>query len=1004
MNIQSVRPGRVLVPALLVVAFMTSFVGSVGASQGAARRLTFAQRVEAQRAIERLYEAGRTGSTRRFDDAAAQALLEKKVRTSLRQSAELATVWHDPITAVALRRELLRIATHTRFPERLKALYDALHDDAYVIQETFVRAELAERLTREHAESDAPRGSTDDEVTAVNVADALAALPTPSLQAGDPSCGLEDLWWTGASGSPPAARTEQTAVWTGSEMIVWGGRGATELKTGGLYDPLTNSWRPTSQVAAPAARWGHTAVWTGTEMIVWGGNINGTIFVSGGRYDPVADAWTATSLVGAPSSRYEHRAVWTGSEMIVWGGRLSGVLNTGARYNPATDSWSPTSTAGAPTVGLRHVQVWTGTEMIVWGGAYTSEGGVYDPATDSWRPTAMLNAPSPRDQFAGVWAGTEMVVWGGDNGITPGGGRYDPATDTWRPTAASGAPPNRLDPTMVWTGSRVILWGGRDWSTLPPTQALVNTGALYDPVADAWTMTPLMGAPSARAQHSAVWTGDRMIVWGGGSNTGGRYDPVANAWSPTNAGTTGAPSARTGHTAVWTGSEMIIWGGTGDTTGSRYDPLLDTWSPTALTFAPSPRNHHTAVWSGSEMIVWGGDNSSGTPLATGARYDPAANTWSPTGTIGAPAGRGYHSAVWEGGAMVVWGGEIAGHQLTNTGGRYDPLDDVWAPTSLIGAPSPRAAHTAVATGFGMIVWGGTGASSTTTNTGGRYDTSTDQWLPTSLANAPFARSGHTAVWTGQKMIVWGGGTSSGGLYEPLLDSWAPTPTSGAPFARYYHSAVWTGREMIVWGGLYQDFSTFYVYSTNTGGRFDPAAGTWTATTTDNAPTARDAHTAVWTGNAMIVRGGEDNTGDVIFLASDDAVTWYGSTAALQPDADGDGVTACEDCDDANAGVQATPPEVGSISADGTLFSWNAPAGGALRYDLLRTSNPADFVNGAVCVASDISDPVAEDDDVPPPGGFFYYLVRAENACPAALGSGPLGFRSNGQPIQGRSCP
>jgi N-acetylneuraminic acid mutarotase len=1014
-----------------------------GAAGTCAPRLTFAARVEAQRAIEQVYYSGRTGATRPFDEAVPRTLLERKVRTALAQSAALDSVWHAPITAAALRRELQRIAAATRSPERLTAMYRALHGDSCLIQETFVRAELADRLVRARLEESADGAAAPDWETwsarrpgrfdasgaepPRETAEPLPRLPEPggadrrvitdgestdatSIAAGDPACGFQDLWETGATGSPPASRAGQTAVWTGSEMIIWGGSGATYLNTGGLYDPLTDTWRPTTLTGAPTGRSGHSAVWTGSEMIVWGGFAPGTTFVTGGRYDPAAETWTATSIVGAPSFRTDHRAVWTGSEMIVWGGYAGGgsFLNTGARYDPATDGWTATSVLGAPFLGLRHVAVWSGTEMIVWGGSFSSAGGLYNPATDTWRSTSMLDAPSPRDQSVAVWTGTEMVVWGGSfGGFAPGGGRYNPATDSWRPTNPGGAPLNRYDHTMIWTGSRMVLWGGSDWSSNDTRGVRTNTGAQYDPVADVWTSTTLTGAPSARAQHSAVWSGDRMIVWGGGGVTGGRYDPVANAWSPTNAGTT-APSLRTGHTAVWTGSEMILWGGTGDNSGGRYDPLLDTWTPTALTGAPSPRHHHTAVWSGSEMIVWGGEDSADTPIATGARYDPAANTWSPTATVGAPAGRVDHTAVWTGGVMVVWGGDVGDYQVTGTGGRYDPVADAWTPTSLVGSPSPRAAHTAVWTGAWMVVWGGVDGSGVNTNTGGRYDPSNDQWSPTSLASAPFARSGHTAVWTGQKMIVWGGGTSTGGLYEPLLDSWAPTPTSGAPFARYYHSAVWTGSEMIVWGGLYQDFSTFYVYSTNTGGRFDPAAGTWTPTTTVNAPAPRDTHTAVWTGHAMIVRGGEQYSGDVIYLAPDDGATWYGATAALPPDADGDGVSICEDCDDANAGVQTTPAEVGSLSVAGSgtaILGWSVPAASGLRYDVLRTSDRADYVNGAVCVESDdASDTTALDADVPALGGFFYYLVRAENACPNALGEGPLGFRSNGQPIQGRSCP
>ena len=46
------------------------------------------------------------------------------------------------------------------------------------------------------------------------------------------------------------------------------------LNTGGRYNPSTDSWTATSTTNAPAARYDHTAVWTGSEMIVWGGYDN----------------------------------------------------------------------------------------------------------------------------------------------------------------------------------------------------------------------------------------------------------------------------------------------------------------------------------------------------------------------------------------------------------------------------------------------------------------------------------------------------------------------------------------------------------------------------------------------------------------------------------------------------------------------------------------------------------------------------------------------------------
>src|SRR5437899_8411064 len=84
---------------------------------------------------------------------------------------------------------------------------------------------------------------------------------------------------------------------------------------------------------APDARYYHTAVWTGSEMIAWGGIDLFDFFNTGGRYNPGTDSWTPTSTTGAPEARYSHTAVWSGTEMIVWGGTNNATdFNTGGRY------------------------------------------------------------------------------------------------------------------------------------------------------------------------------------------------------------------------------------------------------------------------------------------------------------------------------------------------------------------------------------------------------------------------------------------------------------------------------------------------------------------------------------------------------------------------------------------------------------------------------------------------------------------------------------------------
>ena len=55
-------------------------------------------------------------------------------------------------------------------------------------------------------------------------------------------------------------------------MIIWGGSSTTPFgaNTGGRYNPGADIWTPTTTAHAPSGRNSHTAVWTGTEMIVWG--------------------------------------------------------------------------------------------------------------------------------------------------------------------------------------------------------------------------------------------------------------------------------------------------------------------------------------------------------------------------------------------------------------------------------------------------------------------------------------------------------------------------------------------------------------------------------------------------------------------------------------------------------------------------------------------------------------------------------------------------------------
>ena len=96
---------------------------------------------------------------------------------------------------------------------------------------------------------------------------------------------LQITWGVVTTAGEPPPRYEPAAVWTGTEMIVWGG--GFNLTTGGRYNPVTDTWRPVSNVGVPSLPSGsNSAVWSGAELILWGGRIGNTGTNTGGRYTP----------------------------------------------------------------------------------------------------------------------------------------------------------------------------------------------------------------------------------------------------------------------------------------------------------------------------------------------------------------------------------------------------------------------------------------------------------------------------------------------------------------------------------------------------------------------------------------------------------------------------------------------------------------------------------------------------------------------------------------------
>jgi N-acetylneuraminic acid mutarotase len=353
------------------------------------------------------------------------------------------------------------------------------------------------------------------------------------------------------------------------------------------------------------------------------------------------------------------------------------------------------------------------------------------------------------------------------------------------------------------------------------------------------------GAPQGRENHTGVWTGNELVVWGGitrngESNTGGIYDHVLDRWRAVS--TTNAPQARFGHTAVWSGTKMLVWGGAirqgrrGQTVlhyanGGMFDPARNEWQNIASQGAPKARFLHTATWTGRAMAIVGGARQVSENrfeyLGDGHLFDPTQNSWSQMSTEGAPTARFNHTALWTGevsNQLIVWGGQTVHKngqaELSRDGAVFDLNTKRWRSMSTVNAPDPRYLHTAIWTGSHMIVWGGVGYHPTgysRLNHGAIYHLESDQWQALNHTTAPVARDGHIAVWTGSHMLIFGGKNpvaiepeetgysvdhyQAVGLFDPKKNEWSTPVFNDVWMDRRFPAGIWTGHELVVWGGL-----------------------------------------------------------------------------------------------------------------------------------------------------------------------------------------------------------
>ncbi len=374
-----------------------------------------------------------------------------------------------------------------------------------------------------------------------------------------------------------------------------------------------------------------------------------------------------------------------------------------------------------------------------------------------------------------------------------------------------------------------------------------GTGASCDGAGNCntWIAITTVGAPSARYNHSAIWTGTKMIVWGGFTkvgltDTGYAYTPLTDTWAPIS--TVNAPLARHDHEAVWIGTKMYIWGGYGTgnalaPTGGIYDLATDSWTAMATTAQPLPRQAHAMVYTGTKILVWGGRNAAGA-VNTGGVYTVATNTWGAMATAGQPSARSNFSYGWQpptnlkpNGYLYVWGGTDSFDWFSN-GAFYDPGTNAWTVVDMsVGAPpnggspptgvleSLSAFPQSPTQGLGFYLFGGWNGGDVYGDTLFFWDLAANAldgyWYKLKPADpaAPSPRARYFGVTLNAGIFLWGGCNDAGcetvlgdgGVWRPGANggTWSSFPEDAALTKRSDNVGVWTGKavsEVILWGG------------------------------------------------------------------------------------------------------------------------------------------------------------------------------------------------------------
>ena len=390
-------------------------------------------------------------------------------------------------------------------------------------------------------------------------------------------------------------------------------------------------------------------------------------------------AWVALGAHGGPSVSAETPVVAIGKRIFVFGW-------TRAIFDPCANRWSAMSKTGLPDEAwsAQHRRPLVAADRVVFLGTGNNgeipfaTGGVtaivYDVARNRW--SAVPDQPEALSWRRGALVaavGREIIVWGGVVETNPGrggparllndGARLDPATGTWRPMSRTNAPSGRSFAHGVWTGTRLVVWGGIGKQTNPyqcgrPDECLPTAGGgVYDPATDTWSAMSDTGAPSARRGAAVKVAGDNVLVWGGIDRPDGAiYDPGANNWRALPPPPPGIASSRLDDFDLTVHGDKIVVI-TNARQAAVYDLARAAWTAVPDIRFPTGLKDLRDLGAGALQLIVAHAQPNQPGTGTLVRVNAATARWemAPLPPLNAPTSLESGIVAWMDDQLIVWG-------------------------------------------------------------------------------------------------------------------------------------------------------------------------------------------------------------------------------------------------------------------------------------------------------------------------------------------------------------